>query len=212
MPATPPESSVKVSVAASAAAVDGVNVMLTKQVLPGPGAGGTAVLFLQVVVPPTIAKSAALAPEMATALAAARFSVSVPVLVSVTASAPLVVPFLTLPNGNGFGAAEACGKVPVPLKVTVCTVPATAPLSSVIVTLAFCAPVAVGANFTLNLQFAPAATGVAAASEQAVPELGAPNVNWLAFAPVNAILAIFSVSVPVLLTVTSVPALVVPLR
>jgi hypothetical protein len=80
------------------------------------------------------------------------------------------------------------------------------------VTFAACAPVAVGANFTLNLQLPAAATGVAAASEQAVPELGAPSTNCVGFAPAKAMLAMFSVSVPVLLTVTSIPALVVPFR
>jgi hypothetical protein len=108
-----------VNVAASAAVVEGVKVTLITHELPGPGAGGTAVLFLQVVVPATIAKSAAFAPLIATAFAAARLSVSVPAFVKVTVSAALVVPFRWLPNANGLGAADACGNVPVPLSVTV---------------------------------------------------------------------------------------------
>jgi hypothetical protein len=72
--------------------------------------------------------------------------------------------------------------------------------------------VAVGANFTLNLQFPAAATGVAAVSEQAVPELGAPSTNCVGFVPPSVMLAMLSVAVPVLLTVTSVPPLVVPFR
>ena len=93
VPATPPESSVIVNVAASAAVVEGVNVTLTTHELPGPGAGGTAVLFLQVVVPATTAKSAAFAPLIATAFAAARFRVSLPVFVKVAVIAALVTPF-----------------------------------------------------------------------------------------------------------------------
>jgi hypothetical protein len=201
-----------VNVAASAAVVEGVNVTLITHVFPGPGAGGTAVLFLQVVVPATTAKSAAFAPLMATAFAAAKFNVSVPVFVKVTVKAALVVPLRWLPNGNGFGAAEACGNVPVPLNVTVWMVPAVPPESSVMFTVAACAPVAVGANLTLNLQLAAGATGVAATSEQGVPELGAPSTNCVGFAPASAMVAMLSVPVPVLLTVTSVPALVVPLR
>jgi hypothetical protein len=200
-----------VKVAASAAVVDGVKVTLIAHEFPGPGAGGTAVLLLQVVAAATL-KSAALAPLITTAFAAARFKVSVPVFVKVTVNAALVVPLRWLPNANGFGAAEACGNVPVPLNVTVWMVPAVPPESSVMFTLAACAPVAVGANFTLNLQLAAGATGVAATSEHAVPELGAPSTNWVGFAPASAMVAMLSVPVPVLLTVTSVPALVVPLR
>jgi hypothetical protein len=91
-------------------------------------------------------------------------------------------------------------------------VPAVPPESSVILTLAAWTPVAVGANFTLNLQLAAGATCVAAASEQAAPELGAPSTNCDGFAPPSAMLAMVSLSVPVLLTVTSVPTLVVPFR
>ena len=93
VPATPPESSVMVNVADSADVVEGVKVMLTTQVFPGPGAGGTAVLFLQVVVPATMAKSAALGPERATAFEDERFKVSVPLLVTVTVMGELVTDF-----------------------------------------------------------------------------------------------------------------------
>jgi hypothetical protein len=65
---------------------------LTTQEFPGPGAGGTAVLLLHVV-PVATLKSAAFAPLIATAFAAAKFSVSVPAFVSVTVNAALVVPF-----------------------------------------------------------------------------------------------------------------------
>ncbi len=76
-----------VKVAASPAAVDGVNVTLTMHV----ALGASAVLFAQVV-PAALAKSAAFAPPITTAFAAARFSVSVPVFFTVTGSAALVVP------------------------------------------------------------------------------------------------------------------------
>jgi hypothetical protein len=81
-----------VNVAASAADVAGANVTLITHVFPGPGAGGTPVLLLHVV-PVATLKSAAFAPLIATAFAAAKFNVSVPVFVNVTVNAALVVPF-----------------------------------------------------------------------------------------------------------------------
>jgi hypothetical protein len=93
VPTTPPESSVIVNVATSAAVVEGVNVTLITHEFPGPGAGGTAVLFLQVVVPATMAKSAAFAPVIVTALAAARLRVSLPELISVAVNGALVTLF-----------------------------------------------------------------------------------------------------------------------
>jgi len=197
-----------VKVPASAADVAGVNVTLMMQVPPL----GATVPLLTHVVPVATLKSAAFAPLIATAFAVAKFSVSVPVFVSVTVNAALVVPFLWLPNASGFGAADACGSVPVPLSVTVCVELAIPPESSVMATLAACAPVAVGVNFTPNLQLPAGATGVAAVSEQAVPELGAPSKNCVGFVPPNAMLAMLSVAVPVLVTVTSVPPLLVPFR
>jgi hypothetical protein len=118
VPAVPPESSVIVSVPASAAPVEGVNVRLITHEFPGPGAGGTAVLFLHVVVAATIAKSAAFAPLIATAFAAARFNVSVPVFVTVTVIAALVVPLGIKPKLTLLVERLAVGSVPVPLRVT----------------------------------------------------------------------------------------------
>jgi hypothetical protein len=92
VPATPPESSVIVKVAASAAVVTGVNVTLITHEFPGPGAGGTAALLMHVV-PVATLKSAAFVPLIATAFAAARFSVSLPLLVSVTVNGALVTFF-----------------------------------------------------------------------------------------------------------------------
>jgi hypothetical protein len=86
-PGTAFESSVIVSVAASAAAVDGVNVTLTRH----EAAGASAVLFAHVV-PAAVAKSAAFVPLYTMAFAAARFRVSVPVFFTVTVRAALVVP------------------------------------------------------------------------------------------------------------------------
>ena len=89
VPATPPESSVIVSVAVSAAVVAGANVTLTMHVPP---LGATAAPLMHVV-PVATLKSAAFVPLIATAFAAARFSVSLPLLVSVAVSAALVTPF-----------------------------------------------------------------------------------------------------------------------
>ena len=89
LPAIPPESSVIVSVAASAFVVAGVKVTLTTHELPA----AIAAPLVHVVVATTTAKSAAFVPLIATALDAARFSVSVPLFDKVTVMGALATPF-----------------------------------------------------------------------------------------------------------------------
>jgi len=107
-------SSVTVSVAVSALCNVGLTVTLIVQVL----FGATVPLLRQVV---ATAKSAAFAPVIATALAA-RCSVSVPPLVNVIVSAALVWFRTWLPKASGFGDSAACGKTPVPVRLTTCVV------------------------------------------------------------------------------------------
>lgn len=97
------------------------------------------------------------------------------------------------------------GAVPVPASPTVCGLPVA---SSAKLTLALNAPVAVGANFTPTLQALPAVNELAP-REQAVPVEGAPRVNCAGFVPVNVMLVILSVALPVLVRVMLLVALVV---
>src|SRR5713226_350859 len=86
------------------------------------------------------------------------FSVPVPVLVSVTLCAALVVPVSWLPkvklvlDNETAGATEV---TPLPVKPMVCGLPLAL---SVIATLAVLVPVAVGVNVTVMAQFVLAAT------------------------------------------------------
>jgi hypothetical protein len=80
--------------------------------------------------------------------------------------------------------------VPVPVKVTVCGLPAA---SSVMVTLPARFPVAVGLNVTLIEQFAAAAS---------VAPQGFVSEKSPLLAPPTAMLVMFSVAVPVFVSVT----------
>src|ERR1700687_2335021 len=94
------------------------------------------------------------------------------------------------------------GVVPVPFRVIVVCVPATPPESLVMVTVADLAPAFNGAKAKVNVQVAFGAS----VAPQVFDE-----VNSVGFAPANAeIFEIFSVSVPVLVSVTVCDALVVP--
>jgi hypothetical protein len=87
--------------------------------------------------------------------------------------------------------------VPVPVKAAAWGLPAA---SSVIVTLAARFPVAVGLKFTLIVQFPAAAT--------LAPHVFVSEKSPL-FAPVTAMLEMFSVAVPLLVSVTFCAALAV---
>jgi hypothetical protein len=93
------------------------------------------------------------------------------------------------------------GFIPVPLKVTVCMLPVTPLLLSVMVSVPVSEPVAVGVNVTSIVQEPPTA--------RLLPQAPAPLVTpKLALA---AMLAIVSAAVPVVLfRVTVCDALVVP--
>ena len=113
-----------------------------------------------------------------------------------------------MPKATGEGANDTLAAVPVPVSATVCGLNGA---SSATLTLAFCSPVFVGANFTPTLHPLPAAI-VFAPSTQAVPLVGAPNVNCDGLAPVNVMPVMCSAAVPVLLIATFVTALLVPVR
>ncbi len=102
--------SAKLSDAASAANVEGLNVSVTVQ-LPL-AATGEAVEQVM----PVIAKSAAFVPETLGLLV--KFSGAAPVFISVTIIAGLVTPFTTEPNGKLAGRVTV-GVVPVPVSETV---------------------------------------------------------------------------------------------
>jgi len=90
----------------------------------------------------------------------------------------------------------------VPLKLTVCMLPATPLLLSVMVSVPVSGPVAVGVNVTLITQLALAATG--ALVPQVVP------LAAIAKSPVTAMPVKVKDAVPLLVSVTALAALVVP--
>src|ERR1039457_756674 len=123
----------------------------------------------------------------------------VPVLLSVTDWAALVVPRFWLANVRLPAVSETIGTpTPVPERVTVWGDPAAL---SVMVTDAPRLPAAVGVKVTEILQFPPAAT----LAPQVLVCAKSP-----ALVPVTARLLIRRVAVPVLLSVTDWAALVVP--
>jgi hypothetical protein len=136
------------------------------------------------------------------------FSCASPVLLSVTSVVALEVLIVWFPNAMFAGTNPATGTVPVPVSGTVCGL---AGASSATLTFALLAPVAVGANFTPTLQLLPADSALAP-SGQAVPLDGAPTVNCVGSVPVSVMLVMLSAAVPLFVMVTSVPALVVPVR
>jgi hypothetical protein len=203
VPAVPPESSVSVSVAASAAAVEGLNVRLITHEFPGPGGGGTAVPLLHVVVATIIVKSAALVPLSATAFAAAKFNVSVPVFVTVSAIVALVVPLGTKPKLTPLVERLAVGAVPVPFSVTVC---GDAVALSLTLSVAVRAPVAPGLNVSL-MTHAPLGAVKIAPFVHVVPVAFAKSAAFVPVIVTAFAAARVTVPVPVLVsvTVTAVP-------
>jgi hypothetical protein len=201
LPATPLLLSVMVSVPLSAPVAVGEKVTLIVQEPPA----ATGLLVEQVVPVEATAKALAFVPVIAMLL---MVSAAVPVvLLRVTACDPLVVPTIWLPNGRLDGETLATGAVPVPVRLTVCVLPVTPLLLSVMVSVPLSSPVAVGEKVTLIVQEPPAATGLVV--EQVVPVEA--TAKALAFVPVIAMLAIVSAAVPVaLLRVTACDPLVVP--
>ena len=152
-------------------------------------AAATAVEVKQVVPEVAMAKG----PVVAIAV---KVRLEMPVFVTVTVCAGLAVP--TGSDGK-VGAADKLTTgpfaVPVPLKLTVCVLPAVPPALSVMVTAPVRAPVAVGLKVTLIVQFAPAARLEVLAGQLLVCEKSLEPA-------LTAMLAIVRAAVPVLVRVT----------
>ncbi len=121
-------------------------------------------------------------------------NVALPVLVSVTDCAALVVPTAWLGNKRLAGERLTAGAVPVPLRLTVCGLLLAL---SVMVRTPVRVPVAVGVKVTRIEQFAPGATEL-------------PQVLVWAKSPLVTMLAIVSGALPVLVSRTVLAALVEP--
>ena len=121
---------------------------------------------------------------------------ALPVLVRVRVCPPLVDPTIWLEKVKSVGARLAAGPAvtPVPVKVTVCGLPAAL---SEMLRLPLRVPVAVGIKITLTVQLFPAGT------------LVAQLFVWVK-SPVAVILEIVSAALPVLVRVTDCAALLVP--
>src|SRR5438128_1218744 len=142
-------------------------------------------------------------------LMAVMVSGPVPELVSVTAgAAALLSPMFTLPNATFVEDSVTPGVVPVPVRGTVCGLPGA---SSVTLTLATRAPVAVGAKLTPRKQWLPAAKLLAPVGQAGVaPPAGATKLKSPGFAPVFVMLVMFKVAVPELVIWMLVVAVVAP--
>ena len=116
----------------------------------------------------------------------------VPTFVNVTDLAALVVPTAAVPKFSEAGERESC--VPVPVRVTVCGLFAA---SSLKVNVPLPTPITVGMKVTLTVQLASAVT--------VVPQV----LLLMAKSPLMVILLIFSVLVPVFVSLTTFAALLV---
>jgi len=129
------------------------------------------------------------------------FSVELPLLLSVTLLAVLVVVSLRVAKVTAVDESDATGPIPVPESATVGAVPCALVLT---VTVAVRVPRAVGVNVTPTVQVAPAAS-VLVPLGQLLARAKSP-----AAVPLNVILLKLSAAVPLLLTVMICAALVVP--
>jgi hypothetical protein len=185
--------SAKLRVAFSPAAVDGVKDIVTPQVAPA----ATWLAVVQVEV--TMAKSAALVPEMDGLLVKVR--APLPVFLSVTVTGELVVCSMTEPNDWLAGRLTA-GAVPVPVSETV-WVPGTA--LSVKLSAAVSEAFVEGLKVRETVQLEPAITGLAGKQVLAVIEKSA------AFVPViDGVFVNVRVPAPVTVSVTVITELVTP--
>lgn len=123
----------------------------------------------------------------------AMLSNVVPVFLSVTDFAALVVFTMWLPKDNVVADKLTAAAVPVPDRATVCGLPVAL---SVTVIVPGWLPVAVGVNITVMEQLAPAATEV-------------PQVLVWVYGALAAILVMLSAAVPELVSVMACAALVV---
>lgn len=164
----------------------GVNVTLIVQLAPA------ATEEPQVVVSP---KSPGLAPNKPILT---MFSTVLPVLVRVTDCAALVVPRFWLPKAKLLALRLTEAPVPVPVRVTVCGLPAAL---SAMVNVAVRLPAAAGVNVTLIVQVPPPASEL---PQVLVWEKSPPLV------PVTVMLVKLKVALPLLVTVTVWAAAGVP--
>jgi hypothetical protein len=175
--------------AVRAPAADGLKVIVTWQLAP------TARLLGQLSL--VGVKSPLLVPVI---VPLASVSAAAPLLVNVSVSGALVVPTAWFPNDSGLGVIVRTGPpaTPDPVRLTVWGLPVAL---SVMLTDAVRDPVEVGLNVTLMVHFAPAPTLVPHVFVRAKSPL---------LVPVRAMLAIVSVALPVLVSVTTRAVLVVP--
>ena len=162
----------------------GLNVTLIEQLAPATRLAPHVLVW---------AKSPGLVPVRLTLVIV---SGAVPVLDNVTVCAALVVPTVWLPNVREVGVAEATGPVPVPLRATVCGLVGS---ESAMDNVAALAPIAVGLNATLTVQFEFAGT-------KKHPLIKRKSAG---FEPFSVTPLIVRVVVPLLSTVTILYALVV---
>lgn len=170
---------------------DSVRVAVRVPVAEGVNVTETVQVALPASVPPTgqvlvCAKSPALGPVIVMLL---TFSKKLLLLVSVESFAELVVPTVTLPKESVAGTNVAVGRAPDPVKFRVLK---PAEVLSVMVTLAFCEPVAVGEKITLIVHVAPAAK---------LPMQLFVCVYSEGWVPLSAILLMVSVTNPLFFTV-----------
>jgi hypothetical protein len=186
----PAALSATVRVALKLATDAGVNVMLMLQLDPA-ASDEPQVLVCE--------KSVGLAPVMVMPL---MVSAALPVLESVAVCEAVVVPLVDvkLSVAGVRDAMGAGGTAPVPVRAMLCGEPVAL---SVIETVAVSLPGVVGANFTVIVQVALAASGLA------LTQLSL-SMKFAEFAPVMAILVIVSGPNPELVRVTLCGALVVP--
>jgi len=182
-----------------------LSAMLTLAVRAPPAVGLNVTLMMQFASTARLAgqvfvweKSPAFAPVKLTPVIV---SAALPLFVSVTDCGALDVPTFCDANVRLVGASVTVGAfagAPVPVRLTLCGLPVAL---SVILTLAERAPVAVGLNVTLIVQFAFAAR---LAGQVLV------SVKSLAFAPAIVMLVIVSAALPEFVSVTACGALDVP--
>ena len=115
----------------------GLNLTLMEQPPPG---------FIELAQLSVCVKSAGLAPVIAML---PIDNVPVPVFVSCTLLVPPFLPTLRFPKESDVGDRLTAGAVPVPVRLTVCGLPAAL---SVTLTAALLAPVVVGVNVTVRVQ------------------------------------------------------------
>src|SRR5437016_4994028 len=187
----PPALSASDSVPVRAPKAVGVKVTLMVQFAPAAKVAG---LVGQALAPVLVA---AKSPEGANELIV---KAAVPVFVSVTVIAVLVVASSWLPKPRLVGANPTPGAVPFPLSVMICGLP---PALSVSDSVPVRAPEAVGVKVTLMVQFAPAAKVAGLVGQALAPVLVAAK------SPEAANELIVKAAVPVFVSVTVIGVLVV---